>query len=118
MNTLNTNEVYNNGIFCRQKTLGVGEFFRAIKKHPLFPEHLTWLSKESVNLQVAQIQEVNETVGSASAHTIFAEELYEFFQAVQRGDLEAARIELAQCHAVLHRFGQHLETYVKKEVAP
>ena len=105
----------------------VTEFYRAVDKHPLWPESLVddtneehlRRAKQRIENELCKNRAFNDRDGGkfSTAATIFAEEWFEFLEAaVIKRDLVAARHELAQCMAMLLRIGVHLDDYVSETV--
>ena len=101
----------------------VSEFYRAVDKHPLWPESLVYdvneehlrRSKTQIELELSRNRMFNDRDGGATstAATIFLEEWYEFLEAaIIKRDRAAAQHELAQCMAMLIRIGAHLDDYL------
>jgi hypothetical protein len=101
-------------------------FYRAVDKHPLWPESLVYdvneehlrRSKTQIENELSRTRMFNDRDGGAmsTAATIFLEEWYEFLEAaIIKRDRAAARHELAQCMAMLLRIGAHLDDYVPEE---
>ena len=101
----------------------VTEFYKAVDKHPVWPESLVYdvneehlrHSKEQIENEISRNRMFNDRDGGAhaSANTIFQEEWFEFLEAaIIKRDLVAARHELAQCMAMLIRIGTHLDDYL------
>lgn len=111
MNTLDTERVYTHAALKYMNNDAASELHAAINKHPLFADRLTHHTRAFVDMMVETNTAINDG-GNTSADSIFSEEYNEFLQAVQRGDMSAARKELAQCMCVLQRIGLHLEHYV------
>jgi len=99
------------------------EFYRAVDKHPLWPESLVYdvneehlrRSKTQIENELSRTRMFNDRDGGAmsTAATIFLEEWYEFLEAATiKRDRAAAQHELAQCMAMLIRIGAHLDDYL------
>lgn len=105
----------------------VTEFYRAVDKHPLWPESLVddtneehlRRAKQRIENELCKNSAFNDRDGGkfSTAETVFLEEWFEFLEAaVIKRDLVAARHELAQCMAMLLRIGVHLDDYVSETV--
>ena len=101
----------------------VTEFYRAVDKHPLWPESLVddtneehlRRAKQRIEDELCKNMAFNDRDGGkfSTAETVFLEEWFEFLEAaVIKRDLVAARHELAQCMAMLLRIGVHLDDYL------
>lgn len=101
----------------------VTEFYKAVDKHPLWPESLVYdvnkehlrRSKEQIEKELSRNRIINDRDGDSmqTAETIFAEEWFEFLEAaIIKCDKAAARHELAQCMAMLLRIGAHIDDYL------
>lgn len=99
------------------------EFYKAVEKHPLWPESLVYdvneehirRSKNKIKDELTKNRMFNDREKGllSTAETIFLEEWFEFLEsAVVRRDPVAARHELAQCMAMLMRIGVHLGDYL------
>ena len=99
------------------------EFYKAVEKHPLWPESLVYdvneehirCSKNKIKDELTKNRMFNDREKGllSTAETIFLEEWFEFLEsAVVRRDPVAARHELAQCMAMLMRIGVHLGDYL------
>lgn len=104
----------------------VTEFYKAVDKHPLWPESLVYdvnkehlrRSKEQIEKELSRNRIFNDRDGGSmpTAETIFAEEWFEFLEAaIIKCDKAAARHELAQCMAMLLRIGVHLDDYLPND---
>lgn len=104
----------------------VSEFYRAVDKHPLWPESLVddtneehlRRAKQRIENELCKNRAFNDRDGGkfSTAETVFLEEWFEFLEAaVIKRDLVAARHELAQCMAMLLRIGVHLDDYVSED---
>ena len=105
----------------------VTEFYKAVDKHPLWPESLVYdvnkehlrRSKEQIEKELSRNRIFNDRDGGkfSTAETVFLEEWFELLEAaVIKRDLVAARHELAQCMAMLLRIGVHLDDYLSETV--
>ena len=101
----------------------VTEFYRAVDKHPLWPESLVddtneehlRRAKQRIENDLCKNRTFNDRDGGkfSTAETVFLEEWFEFLEAaVIKRDLVAARHELAQCMAMLLRIGTYLDDYL------
>ena len=101
----------------------VTEFYKAVDKHPLWPESLVYdtneehlrRAKQRIENELCKNRAFNDRDGGkfSTAATIFAEEWFEFLEAaVIKRDLVAARHELAQCMAMLLRICTNLDDYM------
>jgi hypothetical protein len=101
----------------------VTEFYRAVDKHPLWPESLVddtneehlRRAKQRIENELCKNMAFNDRDGGkfSTAETVFLEEWFEFLEAaVIKRDLVAARHELAQCMAMLLRIGTYLDDYL------
>ena len=92
----------------------VSEFYRAVDKHPLWPDVLTTIPQEEVEIALGWCRNQNDKASEhCSAYTIYSEEWFEFLEAaVIKRDRAAARHELTQCMAMLLRIGAHLDDYL------
>ena len=105
----------------------VSEFYRAVDKHPLWPESLVddtneehlRRAKQRIEDELCKNRAFNDRDGGkfSTAETVFLEEWFEILEAaVIKCDLVAARHALAPCVAMLLRIGVHLDDYVSETV--
>jgi NTP pyrophosphatase (non-canonical NTP hydrolase) len=99
----------------------ISELKRACGKFPTFPHRIIgeqdlWTS---VKEELEQFRSLNDSEGGkdASGSSVFFEEFFEFVQAVEKGDAEAARAELVQAMAMLMRIHCHLGEYCQAKEA-
>ena len=89
------------------------EYDAAQKKHPAWPDNASNCSLSGIKENLLAFRQSNDT-DKASAATIILEELYEALEAILEGDIEQAKVELAQTGAMILRLYMNVERYRSK----